>query len=381
MTAGRATWTPPRVAWNLLWCVPGQVGGSEQYVVRLLLGLADHPDVGELGRIVVLGPRGITAAHPELAQAFETLEAPVDGRSRARRVLAEHTWLHERTRGAELVHHAGGTVPARHSGRRTVLTVHDVQYLTYPRYFGRIKRAYLSATVPRSVHRSDLVTVPSEFVRGAVVDAFGVPPGRVVVVPHGLEPGLGQAATPEPVLRRRYGLGTGPVLVLPAVTHPHKGHLFVLRLLAERWTDPELRLVLIGGRGSAEDEVLAAIERLGLRDRVTRAGRVSDADRDGLVRLADALVFPSEYEGFGAPVIEAMALGTPVIASDRTSLPEVVGDAGLCRPLELDAWAPTLDEVRTRRAELVAAGRRRAASFTALASADRLMDAYRQVLA
>lgn len=370
----------PQVAWNLLWCVPGQVGGSEEYTVRLLVGLAEHPDVAELGRIVVFGPRGLGGAHPELTRVLEVVEADVDGRSRPRRILAEHTWLAERCRGAELVHHGGGTVPARRSGRRTVLTLHDLQYLTHPQYFRRAKRAYLGAMVPRSVHRSDLVVVPSEFVRSTVLDAFGVAPERVVVVPHGLAPDLGREATPEPVLRRRYGLGDGPVLVLPAITHPHKGHGFVLRLLAERWTDPELRLVLIGGVGAAESEVLAAIDRLGLRDRVTRAGRVPDADRDGLVRLAEALVFPSEYEGFGAPVVEAMALGTPVITSDRTCLPEVVGDAGLCRPLELDAWAPALEEVRTRRPELVAAGQRRATAFTARAAAGRLLGAYRQVL-
>lgn len=368
------------LAWNLLWCVPGEVGGSEQYAVRLLLGLAEHPAVAELGRIVVFGPRGFGHAHPELARALEVVEAPLDGRSRPRRILAEHTWLPERTRRAALVHHAGGTVPALRCGRRTVMTLHDLQYLTYPQYFGRTKRAYLAATVPRSVHRSDLVVVPTEFVRGTVLDAFGADPERVVVVPHGLEPDLGRDATPEPVLRRRYGLGDGPVLVLPAITHPHKGHGFVLRLLAERWTDPELRLVLIGGAGAAEGDVVAAIDRLGLRDRVTRAGRVPDADRDGLVRLADALVFPSEYEGFGAPVVEAMALGTPVIASDRTCLPEVVDGAGLCLPLELDAWASALDEVRARRSELVAAGLRRAGSFTAQAAATCLLDAYRRVL-
>jgi alpha-1,3-rhamnosyl/mannosyltransferase len=104
---------------------------------------------------------------------------------------------------------------------------------------------------------------------------------------------------------------------------------------------------------------------------------VPAADRDGLLAAAEALVFPSEYEGFGAPVIEAMGLGTPVICSDRAALPEVAGAAALVRPLQLEAWAGALDEVRARRAELVAAGRERATRFTTAASGAALADAYR----
>ena len=79
-----------------------------------------------------------------------------------------------------------------------------------------------------------------------------------------------------------------------------------------------------------------------------RPGRVSDADRDGFIAAAEALVFPSEYEGFGAPVLEAMSLGTPVVCSDRAALPEVAGDAALVRPLTVEAWATALDEVAAR---------------------------------
>ena len=108
-----------------------------------------------------------------------------------------------------------------------------------------------------------------------------------------------------------------------------------------------------------------------------RPGRVADADRDGLIALAEALVFPSEYEGFGAPVLEAMALGTPVICSDRAALPEVVGDAAVVRSLTLDAWADALDAVAADRAGLIERGRRRAATFTRAASGRALAGAYR----
>jgi alpha-1,3-rhamnosyl/mannosyltransferase len=218
--------------------------------------------------------------------------------------------------------------------------------------------------------------VPTEFVRQTVIAAFGAPPDCVVVVPHGLESTIGTTATDESTLRAKFGLGDGPIVVLPAVTHPHKGHLFLLELMASRWTDPALRLVFTGGAGAADDAVAAAIVRLGLGSRVVRAGRVTDSERDGLIAMALAMVFPSEYEGFGAPVIEAMALGTPVVCSDRACLPEVAGGAALVLPLELDAWSEALDRVAAQRASMVTAGLERAQHFTTAVSAHALRVAY-----
>jgi glycosyltransferase involved in cell wall biosynthesis len=107
---------------------------------------------------------------------------------------------------------------------------------------------------------------------------------------------------------------------------------------------------------------------------------VPSADRDAIVAGAEALVFPSEYEGFGAPVLEAMALGTPVICSDRASLPEVAGDAALVTPLATDAWLAALAALPARRPELIAAGRARAAQFSIRHSAEALVAAYRLAL-
>jgi glycosyltransferase involved in cell wall biosynthesis len=111
------------------------------------------------------------------------------------------------------------------------------------------------------------------------------------------------------------------------------------------------------------------------------SGRVSNADRNGLLAMAEAMVFPSEYEGFGAPVIEAMRYGTPVVCSDRGSLPEVVGDAGLVCPLENEAWVRALEAVKIRREELVTAGKDRARAFTSEISATELVEQYDLVLA
>jgi glycosyltransferase involved in cell wall biosynthesis len=228
--------------------------------------------------------------------------------------------------------------------------------------------------MPRSARRAAVIAVPSEYVRRTVVDAFGAPEEQVVVVPHGVD--TPASVTDETTLRARYHLGDRRVVVYPAITHPHKGHRFLIDVLANAWTDRDLVLVLLGGAGAADADVSAAVAANGLDARVVRPGRVPPADRDGLVALAEVLVFPSEYEGFGAPVLEAMALGTPVVCSDRGSLPEVAGGAALVRPLTLDAWASALSDVADGRDELIERGRHRAAQFTSRASGRALMVAY-----
>lgn len=361
----------PQVLVNMLWCVPGGVGGSEEYLVRQLLGLAE---LGAGWRPRVAAARGLTAAHPELAAVTEMVEPDFESHHRVRRVLGESTWLRRRAEGVALVHHGGGTAPPR-ATVPYVLTIHDLQFRTYPQYFSRLKRAYLGAVIPRSAQRASIVAVPSEYVRSSVVSAYGVDEDRVMVVPHGIEPALAADVTPEAVLRDRYRLGDGPVIVYPAVTHPHKQHAFLLQMMAERWRDPDLRLVLTGGTGFAEPIVAACTD-----PRVLRLGRVPAADRNGLLAMADAMVFPSQYEGFGAPLIEAMTLGCPIVCSDATCMPGIVADAGIVRPTTVEAWSDVLDEARARRSTLVAAGHRRAASFTAVASGRALAAVYARAL-
>jgi alpha-1,3-rhamnosyl/mannosyltransferase len=364
------------VAVNMLWCVPGEVGGSEEYLVRQLSGLASIQAPYD---ITVYVPRGFCAVHSDLAAMHRVIEAPSTCRRREVRIALEHTWLARQVAPSEIVHHGGGIVPSR-SHRITLLTVHDVQYLTYPEYFSRHKLKYLQNRVPSSIARTSAVAVPSAFVATTLVDSFGLSPDKIQVVRHGVADSLGATATAESDLRDRFGLGTAEVLFMPAITHPHKNHEFLLQLLATRWTSPNLRLVLAGGEGRAESVVKQRIEDLGIGDRVVRLGRVAPNDRDGLIKMALALVFPSSYEGFGAPVLEAMKLGTPVIASDQTSIPEVLGGAGLILPLRIDAWSGALEQLQERRSELIELGRRRAEEFTDVKSAEDLCLAYERAL-
>jgi alpha-1,3-rhamnosyl/mannosyltransferase len=237
--------------------------------------------------------------------------------------------------------------------------------------------------MPGSLRRADVITTPTEFVRHSLIADLGVDGARIDLVPHGLPPDFASGVIDEGALRARYDV-PGPFLLYPAATYPHKNHILLLDALARMGDRPDLRLVLTGGAGLGEESLLRVIHRRGLRDRVIRTGRVPDADRDALLRIADALVFPSRYEGFGAPVLEAMAVGTPVLAAAATALPEVVGSAGLLLdPNDPDAWADAIGRVlddEALRAQLVTAGRARAAELTAERSAQALVRAYRKAL-
>jgi alpha-1,3-rhamnosyl/mannosyltransferase len=360
-----------RVAVNLTWMTPGLVGGSEEYLTRQLIGV--DPSAFEVD--LYCDP-AFPDAHPALAARFRSVAMPASGRRRAARLAFEHSWLALRTRDADVVHHGGGTAPVL--GRRPiVLTIHDLQYVRHPEYFTTARRRYLEAMLPRSARRAAVVAVPSEFVRREVLDHVGLADERVVVVPHGVPHHARPDADVIRQVGRLYGVADRPYLVYPAITHPHKAHRLLVDLLDH--LDDEIALVLIGGVGAAEFALAEAIDASRHSGRVVRPGRVSDANRDALIAGADALVFPSEFEGFGAPVVEAMALGTPVVCSAAGALVEVVGDAAVVvEAPSAEAWASAVVEARARRPDLIARGRLRREEFTIEASARAISDAYRQ---
>ncbi len=309
------------------------------------------------------------------------MSAPKATEQRAVRVVIERTWLPRHARRVDVVHHAGGTAPP--VGRPIVLTIHDLQYRAFPQFFDPVKRAFLDASVPRAVGRAAVITVPSEFVRHDVHAAFAVALDRIVVVPHMLPARADPTFGPD--VRARYALGERFV-VYPAVTWPHKNHSVLIEALAVLdASHRDVGAVFLGSPGPGDGALDALVARRGLTERVRRLGRVPDDDRDALYRAALALVFPSRYEGFGAPVIEAMAAGCPVIASATTALPGVVGDAGLLvEPDDAAGWAAAITVVADDTAErrrLIEAGHRHVARFTSVRSAELLVGAYRQALA
>jgi alpha-1,3-rhamnosyl/mannosyltransferase len=187
-------------------------------------------------------------------------------------------------------------------------------------------------------------------------------------------------------VRERYGLDDLRILLYPAITYPHKNHLMLIDAFRGVIDDvPDAALVLTGGEARLEGDVLEAVRRHDLDERVFRLGRIPRSDLDALYRTAVCLTFPSRFEGFGIPVLEAMSRGCPVVAADSTALPEVVGDAGLLvAPRDVSGWTTAmirLLEDDGLRAELAGRGLVRAAAFDWQRPAAALESVYRAALA
>ncbi|MFV1990476.1 MAG: glycosyltransferase family 4 protein [Acidimicrobiales bacterium] len=360
-----------RVGVNLTWLRPGVVGGSEVYLTRLLRGMLElSPDDIELVLFVL---PDFARVYPDLVAVFETHVAPVSGSRRPLRVAVESTWLPWRAKRAHLdmLHHAGGTVPVV---RLTpgIVTIHDVQYLDLPDNFSRVKLRYLQLMVPLAVRAGKLVMTPSDYSRDRVVQAFKVDPRRTYVVHHGIE------ALPRAGGRPDFG---GDFIFFPAMTHPHKNHGLLLNVLDQI---EDIHLVLTGSKGDADSGLTEEISRKSLGSRVHHLGHVSSETLGALYSDALALVFPSHYEGFGAPPIEAMLAGCPVVASYSTALPEVVGSGGLLldpdNPVE---WVHAIQRLRGEsvyRSELIAAGYAQAERFSSIEAARSQLLAYRRAV-
>jgi alpha-1,3-rhamnosyl/mannosyltransferase len=228
-----------------------------------------------------------------------------------------------------------------------------------------------------------MVVTPSEFVRQGVIDRFGVDPARVRTTHWGVDAPRTDVTVAE--VQDRYGLSPR-WFVFNAMTWPHKNHGMLVRAFARvAAKEHDVTLVLTGGQAQQEEPLAGMIDRLGLRGRVRRTGRIPRDDMLAVLRGATALTFPSRYEGFGLPVLEAMSLGTPVIAADTTALPEVTGGAArLVSPDDPDAWTEAMlelladDAARSRLTEL---GRARALDFSWKATASQTIQVYRDALA
>jgi glycosyltransferase involved in cell wall biosynthesis len=269
-----------------------------------------------------------------------------------------------------------------------ILTVHDLSFLRVPQYFVLGFREYLEGAVSRAVKRAYHILADSESTRRDLIELMAVEPERVSVLYPGVEPRFQQVHDMEFLhrVRSRYGLPEHFVLGLSTL-QPRKNFDGLIqayhRMLATRDGEPgitDLDLVIVGGTGWLYKDTLALAERLGLGERVHFVGFVSDEDLPALYSLATVFAFPSWYEGFGLPVLEAMACGTPVVAADNSSLPEVVGGAGLMVSAgDAEALAKALASLLTEqslRRQLIAAGREQARRFTWEAAATRLSTIY-----
>ena len=265
-----------------------------------------------------------------------------------------------------------------------VVTVHDISYARAPELFSRRDRTLLRL-VRGSVRRAARVIAVSEFTRADVCDHYDLDPSRVVAISNGVSDQFRPQPGAQERVRERFGIDRPYVLCVGAL-QPRKNIPLAIEAYAQlvgRGTECEL--VVAGGDRGGRLEALDAILRTRLTGRVHLVGHVEDEQLPALYSAARALVFPSLYEGFGLPALEAMACGTPVIASNTTGLAEAVGDAGLTvDPLSAEELAEALRRVLTDgslRERLIAAGHARAAEFTWARTARATADVYREALA
>ena len=257
-----------------------------------------------------------------------------------------------------------------------ILTVHDLSFLRVPEFFVPGFREYLETAVLRAVKRARHILADSANTRRDLIELMAVEPERVSILYPGVESRFQPVNDAEALERVRvcYGLPERFILGLGTL-QPRKnfnGLIDAFRcLLATGGAEsqiPDLHLVIVGGRGWMYQDILALAKGYGLEERVHFPGFVADSDLPALYSLASVFAFPSWYEGFGLPVLESMACGTPVVTADNSSLPEVVGEAGLMVAAgDSAALAEAIGQLiidQDLRARLVPAGRQHAKSFT-----------------
>src|ERR1035438_6306626 len=317
---------------------------------------------------------GVAGAHPEARFDFcyrphrylRARRAPLPPNAR-RRLLAEPLG----PRGADLFHGLNQRLP-RIPMRRAIATFHDLFVMTGD-YSTPEFRARFTAQAHHAAQRADALIAVSEFTRSQVVYLLGVDPGRVHVVHHGTRQFADRPGAPPP--REKVILNVGAI----------QKRKNIARLVeAFETLEPPWQLVLAGSRGYGAEEILARIASSPARDRIRVTGYVSPEELGGWYARAAVFAFPSLDEGFGMPLLEAMAAGVPVIASNRSALPEVAGDAALLvDPEDSEALGQALGELSVNGdlcRELARRGIARALTFTWEKAVRETWDVYRTLL-
>jgi glycosyltransferase involved in cell wall biosynthesis len=333
--------------------------GDETYVAELLRALADE-GAADL-RLAAVTRR------PELVpEGIEPLELPA--RSQVLRMTVTLPRLLRRLRPA--VAHFLHALPRGYSGP-AVVTIQDLSFERDPSVMGRRDRAIFRRVVPRAARQAARVLTLSELTKRDLVELYGLEENRIVVTPPGVDP-LFSPDGPAP--------DGDPYLLFVSAIQPRKDPVAAIEALAFLG-DQAPRLVLVGPDKGGRAEAERAAERTGMTSRVEFRGHVPLDELAALYRGAACFVFPSRYEGFGLPVLEAMASGTPVVTTRAGALPEAAGDAAILvaerNPVEL---AGGIERALADRDRLVAAGLERARRFTWADTARRTLEVYRKLL-
>jgi glycosyltransferase involved in cell wall biosynthesis len=376
---------PPgtRVGLNLVFLTPGATGGMETYARQLIPHLtATAPDV-ELVAFVNTAAASAPGPWHDVARC---VELPVDARNRIEWVRAEQLLLPRAARAAriDLMHSFASTAPVWGPFRR-VVTIHDLIYRTVPEAHPGLRSLGMRLLVPAAARRSHRIIVPAEVTRGDLERFLGTPPSKVDVIHHGISPPVIDAALPEERVRSQLDAGDRAIVLSASAKLAHKNLRRLIDAIASLPPPERPLLVLPGYPTPHEAELQAHVARGGLQNDVRFLGWVSEAELEGLYAAAACFVFPSLAEGFGFPVLEAMARGVPVACSGRGALAEVAGSAALLFDAESTASiAQAIRRLLGDTAEvgrLIVLGRERAASFLWDDSATKTLAAYGRALA
>jgi glycosyltransferase involved in cell wall biosynthesis len=355
------------VGLNLIFLIPGETGGMEVYARELIPALIDQAPPGT-SFTAFMSREGAADGSP-WGELLPVVTVPVNASNRVQWVRGEQVLLPRLAarEGVDLVHSLASTGPARGRFRR-VVTVHDLIYARFPEAHKGIRDLGMRVLVPLAVRRSDRVIADSQSTQRDLVELLGADPERIDVAPLGL--GALRRCDPlsEPELRRRLGLGERTVVLSLSAKRAHKNLLALIGAVARIPGERRPLLVLPGYETDHEAQLRERARALDIERDVRFLGWLGDEELEGLWQVAEAFVYPSLYEGFGLPVLEAMARGVPVACSNASSLPEVAGEAALLfDPREEAAIAGALERLLSDRAEaerLRALGLQRAGRFT-----------------
>ena len=287
----------------------------------------------------------------------------------------------------DLYHATDFVLPPTRRGTRTLLTVHDLSFVQAPSAASPPLKAYLDAVVPRSVEAADRILADSAATKRDLIELYGTRADKVTVLYSGVDRGFRPIRDSKEIdrMRAKHGLEQVRYVLSVGTVQPRKNYSRVIEALSEtRRRGQDLHYVIAGGSGWLEDEMLRTIERTAMNDYVHLLGLVEDRDLPALYSGARMLAMVSLYEGFGLPVLEAMACGTPVITSNLSSLPEVGGDAAmLVDPYNTGAIRDAilmLERDDAKRAQLMEAGLQRVERFSWTQAARRLGSIYDEML-
>ena len=266
----------------------------------------------------------------------------------------------------------------------TLLTVHDLSFVREPDSVMPGMSRHLNKWVRRSVTQADHVIAVSKATAHDLIELYQTPPEKISVLYHGVTPEFNANNNPtaQAAIREKYNLGLQPFILSVGTIQPRKNYQRLIQAFAQ--VEADTRLVIAGGPGWQAEDIFNEVTRLGLTDRVHFLGFVPDTDLPPLYQTAALFIYPSLYEGFGLPALEAMACGTPVVAANRSALPEVVGSAGLLvDPFDPEDIAQAMTQIlydEGLHQTLSQAGQIQAAKFSWPKMAAELFDLYQKLL-